>query len=147
MPNHCHNDLWIDGTQEDVAKLLAHIGADRPEPEFDFNTLIKYPETWEQMDNDYHKVINAINIRAASNEAYVKAQEEYRAKWGTDRDGYNSGGFEWCRDNWGTKWNAYEVVRRDYGGVCITFQTAWTPPLPVIAELHRRFPECGIWVE
>lgn len=46
-----------------------------------------------------------------------EAWEAYKAKWGTDKNGYNSGGYEWCQDAWGTKWNAYAVARRDYCGI------------------------------
>lgn len=136
MPNHCHNDLWISGPSEDVAKLLAHIGADKEEPEFDFNTLIPYPERFAQMDSEAEEAIKS-----------PEAWEAYKAKWGTDRDGYNSGGYEWCHDAWGTKWNAYDVARRDYCGICLTFQTAWSPPQPVIVALAKMFPTVTLSLE
>ncbi len=74
-------------------------------------------------------------------------RDALEAKYGSHHDDFNSGGYEWCVNNWGTKWNAYDIKRRDYGGFCLTFQTAWSPPLPVIAELHKRFPECRITLE
>ncbi|MBR0510000.1 MAG: hypothetical protein IJJ85_07760 [Clostridia bacterium] len=52
--------------------------------------------------------------------------------------------YEWCIQNWGTKWGAcgYELGM-DYGTNCkaLWFETAWSPPVPVIEELARRFPE------
>lgn len=131
MPNHCENDLYIDGPKAKVAELLAFIGADKDEPEFDFNALIPYPERFAQRDKDN---------REMERDAFV-------AKYGDWKDGFNVGGYEWRINEWGTKWGAYEVKRRDYQGVCITFQTAWSPPFPVIAELHRRFPECSVNLE
>ena len=144
MPNHVHNDLWIFGPAEEVNELLAHIGADKPQPDFDFNALIPYPETWAQMDADRERVHKAFGNR----EKYLSALAEFEAKWHTDQNGYNSGGYEWCVEHWGTKWPAYNVCRRDYGGdVCVTFQTAWSPPRQIIAELHRQFPRCGLSLE
>lgn len=36
--------------------------------------------------------------------------------------------YDWCRDNWGTKWNSCEVYIEDN---CISFQTAWSVPDPI----------------
>lgn len=55
--------------------------------------------------------------------------------------------YEWCVSNWGTKWDAYKVARRDYLGPCITFQTAWAPPEPVVVALHKLFPKCSLHLE
>jgi hypothetical protein len=142
MPNHCHNDLWIEGPEEEVAKLLAHVGADKEKPEFDFDKIIAYPELFRKMDDDFPHWCNPdITDRPAAMAAYT-------AKWGTEKDGFNIGGYDWCVTNWGTKWNAYEIARRDYDGdVCVTFQTAWAPPRPVIAALHKAFPKCGLSLE
>ena len=46
--------------------------------------------------------------------------------------------YDWCCDNWGTKWNAYDgqsVGEHDAG---IGFYTAWGPPTPVIVELAKK---------
>lgn len=71
-------------------------------------------------------------------------------------DGYNSGGYDWCYDNWGTKWNFsdVEIIRDDYDDlVSYTFDTAWSPPTKVIIKMSERFPmlkftlnyyECGL---
>lgn len=132
MPNHCHNDLYISGPKERVEALLALIGADQPDPKFDFNTIIQYPAHFYGRDK----------------ESEYLGDKAFKEKYGTGaKDGYNSGGYEWCSQNWGTKWNAYNVARRDYCGACVTFQTAWCAPSPVIIEMHRKFPECTLHLE
>lgn len=132
MPNHCHNDLYISGPQEQVDALLTLIGATKAEPEFDFNTIIPYPAQFADRDK----------------EAKELGRKAFAERHGSDaKDGYNSGGYEWCVENWGTKWSAYEVARRDYLGVCLTFQTAWSPPTPVIIALHKHFPLCTLHME
>jgi hypothetical protein len=154
MPNHCENDLYLRGPSADVAAVLAHIGADQTPPKFDFNTLIPYPEPFKSMDDDMKRMglttWPAPNDpeRAAKLAERSRQQEVYKAKWGTMNDGYNSGGYGWCCAAWGTKWNAYEVARRDYDGwVCVTFQTAWAPPRPVIVALATRFPTVTFQLE
>ena len=76
------------------------------------------------------------------------------------KDGFNSGGYDWCVANWGTKWPASRVeVEGPVTGydektleVVFHFDTAWSPPMPVIkraAELYPalrfelRYFECG----
>lgn len=132
MPNYCHNDLWIYGATEDVDALLTLMGADLPEPKFDFNAVLPYPKAYKDRDDEFA----ALGHKGATEKYGPRAQ-----------DGYNSGGYEWCAKNWGTKWNAYHVIRRDYMGVCITFQTAWCSPLPVIAALHKKFPQLELSLE
>ena len=46
-------------------------------------------------------------------------------------------GMEFNREKWGTKWNAYEsLIESDQ----VTFQTAWSHPLPVMVALSKLFP-------
>ncbi len=54
--------------------------------------------------------------------------------------------YDWSIDNWGTKWNAGDVTQDHIGdrGFIIYFDTAWSPPVPVIEALIARFPEADI---
>jgi hypothetical protein len=48
---------------------------------------------------------------------------------------------DWRLKNWGTKWDAYFIQKeRRPGRLTYHFQTAWSPPLPVVAQLGRAFP-------
>lgn len=81
--------------------------------EFDFEKIIPYPEEYKKADDE-------------SNGRYA---------------GYNSGGYEWCFKNWGTKWGAGECLY--FYESCksrIVFQTAWSPSLPVTMALSKKFP-------
>ena len=57
--------------------------------------------------------------------------------------------YEWCVNNWGTKWNAVAArIYGDYAGnLCYSFQTAWSTPMPVFEQLSRMFPEYRFLVE
>lgn len=52
--------------------------------------------------------------------------------------------YDWCRREWGTKWNACETTVEDDDTVI--FDTAWEPPLPVLAKLSEMYPEVEIEV-
>jgi hypothetical protein len=158
MPNHCENDLYISGNAEDIAALLKHIGADQDPPQFDFNTIVPYPEKLKQMDDESHAIHERLReFRDLHGMEYGKKHEElfkdYIAKWGTGNDGYNNGGYEWCLENWGTKWGAYDACRRDYNReysnhVCLTFRTAWSPPaIDILKKLHILFPAVSLNLE
>ena len=46
---------------------------------------------------------------------------------------------EWARENWGTKWNAYESERID--DYTIRFETAWSGIPELIGTLSENWPE------
>jgi hypothetical protein len=133
MPNHVENHLTIRGPREWVEALLAAVSGSELElnTALDFDSVIPYPDEFKQRD--------------AERTRFEKEHPgDYR---NMPKDGFNSGGYEWCCENWGTKWNAYDVVgmRRESGSsesaeAHIFFQTAWTPPLPVVRRLAEMFP-------
>lgn len=59
--------------------------------------------------------------------------------------------YDWNITNWGTKWDVAlpdddrgrctEIVHREDGHIVYRFDTAWSPPLEVIAILSFQFPE------
>lgn len=52
---------------------------------------------------------------------------------------------DFARDVWGTKWNAYDQVI-DLGAGELSFDTAWSCPIPVLIELSKRHPDDVITV-
>ncbi len=43
--------------------------------------------------------------------------------------------YDWCPENWGTKWNSSEC---SFSGDTISFQTAWSCPEPILEEISRQ---------
>lgn len=136
MPNWCDNELYIKGPKAQVEDFLERVSTHDDEESkdegssFDFNKIVPYPEEYRLMDD------------AAS-----KWEEEHRdIPWDErpprPQDGYNLGGYEWCKDKWGTKWNASGVtLSRSRAGAKIKFETPWSPPVPVIAAASELFPD------
>lgn len=54
----------------------------------------------------------------------------------------------WTVENWGTKWNAYEMAvwQDGFGCLEITFQTAWSTPEPVFVAVAKEFPDLAFKV-
>ena len=54
--------------------------------------------------------------------------------------------YEWCVENWGTKWNSCDTY---ISGNALCFWTAWSPCLPVIEAMSKMFPDVIIdyWYE
>lgn len=49
--------------------------------------------------------------------------------------------YEWCRNNWGTKWPDHLTLSDDFGGV-LTYlgDTAWAPPIKGYQKVSELFP-------
>lgn len=118
MPNHVLTEIVFRTTSKEArAKVLELIGG--PECEIDFETLLPLPlNVWR----------GSVGIR--HEEAFQKANT----------------GLDWCRENWGTKWNAYGL---DEGGkyrsifqteeaLVLTFQTAWRTPYGWLLALWHK---------
>jgi hypothetical protein len=50
---------------------------------------------------------------------------------------------EWCVQNWGTKWDAYDIepIITNRDNTLILFTTAWNPPIVWIKKIGVMFPE------
>jgi len=49
------------------------------------------------------------------------------------------GWYDWCIENWSTKWDASETFEDENGSIC--FDTAWSTPEGIICELSEKYPE------
>lgn len=117
MPNHVKNRISVIGTEKEVERVFAFIKGERGD--IDFNSIIPQPK--------------GIEDTVSGNAPEVK---ENGWIWEL-RYGYPSW-YEWNCDNWGTKWNAYEIERNDNE---IEFETAWSAPHPIVEKLASFFPE------
>lgn len=119
MPNHITNLIKLDGDRKQIAKML------------------------ETIKND------ELGIGTVSFEKIIPMPEDiYRGNLGKkERELYGDRNwYDWCRANWGTKWDAYGYEGgRDYSkSNPLEFLTAWSAPHPVIQKLSEMFPEIEI---
>jgi hypothetical protein len=128
MPNWVYCSVSID--EKHFYEVVKFMKSDKDV--FDFNKLIPYPQKYIDLDRialEYQE-----NCRAG--------KEGYSFR-DAPKDGFNQGGYEWCVENWGTKWGACET-EIDYYFHTIRFDTAWAPPEPVMLALSKKFPEADI---
>jgi len=114
MPNWCWNMLSVSGDRKELKRFVAFVKTG--DDLLDFNKAIKYPNK------------------------FVDKTKEDKKEW----KGFNNGGYWWCVNNWGTKWNSSDVEldydkRKCYA--VFSFETAWAPSLGVTEALAKKFPK------
>jgi hypothetical protein len=140
MPNHVTS--YIQGP--DIDKVIGCICING---DVDFNLIIPMPEgmsdvtsggslnsfqTFLGLKKPHFEADWAQAVKDASPEDFVNFGKAYRLFKDT---GFWSW-YDWSCENWGTKWNAYDV------DICpgeqLIFNTAWAPPEPVFEAIAKR---------
>lgn len=125
MPNHVYNAMVIRGTPEELDTLWAKLN---PQPEKDgssgeltcelFQSLEPMPEEYNGTTADFGKT----------------KYPELMAKYGANN------WYDWCNQNWGTKWGDYDTtISREDGYIFLTFTTAWSCPVNFYQEHLKNF--------
>jgi len=119
MPNWCSNELIIGSKNKDLIKTI-HSEIINEEGHLDFKLITGVPDT------------------PAYRNEFTDSQDEIR-----DDPTY---WYKWNPENWGTKWNACDsdVVDPHSTLLTINFNTAWSPPEPVIRALSEKYPKANI---
>ena len=114
MPNWCFNHLTVTGPAEDVARFQEQAAGFRP---------WHSPEAGQAPD-----LLNFHSLLPIPAEVLTA--------------GYAPAGYNWERHHWGCKWGACHAALVDKweGGVFYEFDTAWSPPLPLVQHVSRVWP-------
>ena len=153
MPNWCECDLEILGIKKELKRFsrFAKTKKGKEINVLDTNKFIPYPkkfldldkksEKWEKKAEEFAKKKGVKGYYDLSEDI----KKQFEAKNPKIKDGFNSGGFEWCCKNWGTKWGICNAeINKDYYGdnrLFYSFETAWSPPYPLILKMSKLFPE------
>ena len=141
MPNWVFNHLTIDGSKEDIAKVKAQVGA---------VVKTKYKgvdEVDEEIDEE--PLFSFMNILPPPEDKL----DEYHAVHGyTGGEKTGDTEYNWYNFNvreWGTKWDARDVdlLEEHKTSLHYKFDTAWSPPTPVIEKLAQQNPNLNITLE
>ena len=118
MPNWCYNHLTITGDKENLDRIKFHL------------------EDIENKDN----VSPGIFMALVGRDQTLELNEYEKGGWYDSNVSY-----------WGTKWDvSYNESGVEYSDDTITmsFQSAWSPPIPFIQHLGRLFNvECELYYE
>ncbi|MCM1216001.1 MAG: hypothetical protein NC548_15950 [Lachnospiraceae bacterium] len=81
----------------------------------------------------------AYNLTSDKKEQFYKAGETYVSN--IISYGYSTW-YDWCINNWDTKWNAYSNKQK--GTDIIIFETAWSNPEAIMLKLSEMYPDIKI---
>jgi hypothetical protein len=125
MPNWCENVVMIKGTPGDILKV---------------KELLKD-------DNSVYSFQNIIPCPPALLNTSAPNRNEQNAQFNLSKYGAKDW-YDWCVENWGTKWGASSasMILDDTDQISYSFETAWTPPIPVHDKLAEMFPNTNIFV-
>jgi hypothetical protein len=138
MPNWCENDLVIKGKPKDLNELVEFVKSS-DENIFDFDKIIPMPEVLKGVMTGFITIDGKKYENWRKDDTGIEQEEldRWREEYGHDN------WYSWSIENWGTKWNASEpfVATLCDDRITYTFNTAWSPPIPVIAALAEKFPK------
>jgi hypothetical protein len=141
MPNWVYSNLTITdptGTHEDrITSLVEQVGATYSIKKsfWDVETKTTKHAIFEETDP-----FSFWNIDHPEGEDLVRYEESIGAS------GAPFFWYDWNNNNWGTKWDAGEASMNQVSPTEVRyfFETAWSPPIPVIATLSAQYPDLHI---
>jgi len=118
------NRVEVYGDKDQVKKLKEFVDG---ETNFDFNKIVPIPKELK-------------DTTAPTREKDSFQARKLRKLYGADN------WYDWSVQNWGTKWNSYhdEVEYDGEESLVYRFDTAWSPPEPVIVALRKKFEDLSI---
>lgn len=161
MPNHITNRLIIKASEDRVREVLGFIKGEteyRTPMHMDFNTIISMPEALDISSGIEGEL--GMKYLLAKQKRFFRTTEEQKSidsveNMSLDRqDRVIALGkryllnlvffgattwYDWCIENWGTKWNAYD--QRFEAPNTIWFNTAWSGVADLIQKLSKKFPD------
>lgn len=134
MPNWCDNSLLVEGDEKELERFFEHAKG--------------YGLTWESdeqipKDEKYNSLIDFSK--------FIRPTDaELKRPYGKQGDSY---GYDWCIENWGTKWNACDAISTwdedrygdrgiDKSEIGYSFNTAWSPMSEdMLLRMEEMFPK------
>lgn len=136
MPNYCDSELLIKGNTVDIKHFEAF--AKENDKLLSANKFVPYPEKFRKIDvfHQEEQIRQGVNFPVDKEGKWIK-------------DGFNSGGYEWCCENWGTKWGMFDTVILNVTDteILYKFSTAWSPPDPVIISMSKKYPNLTFYMK
>ena len=161
MPNWCDNNLVVKPTfltphfpnAEHYAELDRFMEYASGYSAFDFESILPQPSELQNTQSppliisqeEYDSIDPMEWAEMCSTENPFKSKpitqemsDRYKELYGADN------WYDWCLDNWGTKWGAIDPVVYEEGHkkserLRYEFRTAWSPPTGIISELSKQF--------
>ena len=117
MPNWCNNVLTLnEDTDDSIWEVLKDYLTDG---RLDFELIRPLPDELRGTTSP------------TPNDTDPKISEALIQKYGADN------WWDWCVQNWGTKWNSDMDAESIQDKHSMVMSTAWSPPIPIVAQLSK----------
>jgi len=136
MPNICENEVSI--YSEDANQIRSFMKFVKSKDcDFDFNRIVPSPN-WNKTPDENGE----LPVKDKDAPSFMDIRK-FPTSGKTDDRWY-----DWNIKNWGTKWGSFNgsmEFDKKYGDeVSYKFDTAWSPPAPILKALQDKFPDISI---
>ena len=155
MPNHCFNRVSFYSDNEDHIKELYEIFESGTNPYVDktvFGQIIPEPN-WEEIplsENDVQEY-SFSKPRGEVGEKPIMFEDKDKPFRNGLRfkstDVMDDRWYNWRVQNWGTKWDCYDLSTDDCdlpNGFEASFNTAWSPPEEICTAIREKYDSISI---
>lgn len=124
MANYCSQDLYVYGPASVIAEFVEF--SKQGESLLSADRYVPYPQKFKDLDGEA-----------------IVAHQCGMYWW---KDGFASGGEEWCVENWGTARGIYDCNQTKFklngsrSQVNYTFGSDWLPAKKIIHAMSEKFP-------
>ena len=161
MPNYVRNRISFEGDQNEIGRMLDSIQMEEHGiGSIDFNKILPMPESLNleagsRTDEGLRMYRGYLQAQKQNQPIgkYLRYQSEHPDSWELGKQAYQNilqygapTWFEWCTENWGTKWPAIQDETPVVGNE-LCFDTAWSFPHGIIQKLSSMYPEIVIVAE
>ena len=153
MPNWVYNSLSIEGNAKDISAIKTQLN----------KPYSKKFENWDMETNSmqfkeylfpnpvfaFHNIFNHIED-GISDEEYLQQPDRNQPLEESLMFKGNTW-YDWNVRNWGTKWDVAishdeeypetELMEESETSLAYRFNTAWSPPIPIIQKLSEQYPK------
>lgn len=164
MPNWVYNGLTIEGSPEQVNKLIEQMNRPftRVLDSYNMETkqyekkLVTYPNPVFAFHNIYNHIQDNVSIEDYDKQPLRSEKDMSDPDWWNDTQrlsDIDNSWYNWNVRNWGTKWDVAVHSENEYPDtymetspngenqvVYYNFNTAWSPPMPAISKLSEQYP-------
>jgi hypothetical protein len=156
MPNWCYNYLTIEGSKEYISAIKKQLNQPYVKKHDQWNPATQQMEvkdyTYSNPVFAFHNIYNHIQD-GVSDEVYIQ-QPDHTLPIAEQLKFNGNCWYDWNVRNWGTKWdvgvgddNEYsdtELYDESETSLAYKFNTAWSPPHPIIQRLSFDYPTLSI---
>ena len=152
MPNHCYNRVNVYSDEPKVIKEIHDIFENGTNPYVDktvFGQIIPEPD-WKNIplaENDVQEYswdkprgekgeLPVVKDKGFGEGLYFASTDKQDDRW-----------YNWRVQNWGTKWDCYDLSTDDCdlpNGFEASFNTAWSPPEEVCNAIREQFEDISV---